>query len=206
MHRYLLITLFLALVLCTPIPKTKGYSIGNPAAPIEFQVFIVLTCPDCKTSFFDVLVPTIRDYVSTNKVRLVLTHFPLPFHMSAYDLSTTANVVSESIFKNDPEGYLSFLSNAFSKQALFSNAKVINMTFSERRHFIYKELVSSFGLAEDSFNALFDADKTTRIHWKSGAARSVAGTPWYFVNGIALEGGEEQTFADFQKLFNELLH
>jgi protein-disulfide isomerase len=58
----------------------KGRTMGDPAAPMLFEIYSDFSCPGCK-HLHDFVLPTIiQDYVRTGKAYLVFREFPLQAH------------------------------------------------------------------------------------------------------------------------------
>jgi protein-disulfide isomerase len=61
----------------------KGRTLGNPAAPLLFELYSDFMCPGCKLLHENVLPAIVLDYVKTGKAYLVFREFPLdiPAHL-----------------------------------------------------------------------------------------------------------------------------
>jgi protein-disulfide isomerase len=61
----------------------KGKTMGDPAAPMLFELYSDFMCPGCKNLHENVLPAIVLDYVKTGKAYLVFREFPLniPAHM-----------------------------------------------------------------------------------------------------------------------------
>src|SRR5450755_2468274 len=61
----------------------KGRTMGNPAAPMQFEIYSDFACPACKNLHENVLPAIVQDYVNTGKAYLVFREFPLniPAHV-----------------------------------------------------------------------------------------------------------------------------
>lgn len=62
---------------------SKGRTVGNPAAPLLFELYSDFACPGCKHLHENVLPAIMLDYVNTGKAFLVFREFPLniPAHV-----------------------------------------------------------------------------------------------------------------------------
>src|SRR5690242_19746800 len=90
----------LALVLLLPclaaVPEVdKNKAEGNPAAPLQVEVFSSFDCPHCKALHEQVIPLLEKDYVATGKMYLIFREFPLsgqyhPFAREAANLATAA--------------------------------------------------------------------------------------------------------------------
>src|ERR1019366_6740709 len=72
----------------------KGRSMGDPAAPILFEIYSDFSCPACK-HLHDFVLPTIiQDYVRTGKAFLVFREFPLDIPAHKYSRPAAALAVA----------------------------------------------------------------------------------------------------------------
>jgi protein-disulfide isomerase len=72
----------------------KGRSMGDPAAPILFEIYSDFSCPACK-HLHDFVLPTIiQDYVKTGKAFLVFREFPLDIPAHKYSRPAAAIAVA----------------------------------------------------------------------------------------------------------------
>ncbi|KAL0219951.1 hypothetical protein P9112_005604 [Eukaryota sp. TZLM1-RC] len=202
--KILFVALLVCLVSAKVYPRSKGYAIGNPSASVELEFVVSLSCPDSKNAFLDVLPVIKKNFVDDGHVQLFVSIFPLPFHYSCYDLSVTASVMS-MLFEEDPRQYLNFLTNAFNKQHLFFNDPVFNMTIASRHKTIYQELVAQFGISEHQFFSLFFKDTSAKTAFKAYSSRGIYGAPFYYLNGVAVEGAEKMGAQELSDLLNLLI-
>ena len=89
----------------------KEKVLGNPAAPVQIEIYSDFECPGCK-SFHENLLPTImRDYVIPGKVCIIAREFPLNipahrFSRQAANYATAAarvgkyQAVADTLFQN----------------------------------------------------------------------------------------------------------
>ena len=89
----------------------KGKTMGDPAAPLMFELYSDFMCPACK-HLHDVVLPSIvTDYVKSGKAYLVFREFPLniPQHVYSRPAATFAvaaarigkyQTVSDALFRN----------------------------------------------------------------------------------------------------------
>ena len=72
----------------------KARSIGDPAAPLRFEIYSDFSCPACK-HLHDFALPTIiQDYVRTGKAFLVFREFPLNIPAHKYSRPAAAIAVA----------------------------------------------------------------------------------------------------------------
>jgi protein-disulfide isomerase len=93
----------------------KGRSMGDPAAPLLFEIYSDFSCPGCK-HLHDFVLPTIvQDYVRTGKAFLVFREFPLDIPAHKYSRPAAAlavaaarigkyQTVSDALFR-DPQAW-----------------------------------------------------------------------------------------------------
>lgn len=106
----LLLVALLPCVAAGPDPD-KGRTIGNPNAPLLFELYSDFVCPGCKHLHENVLPAIVVDYVNTGKAYLVFREFPLPSpqHVQARPAAVFAvaasrigkyQAVSDVLFRN----------------------------------------------------------------------------------------------------------
>src|ERR1035438_8680871 len=92
-----LIALALGLTLaCFPAgPQAdKGRTMGNPAAPLMFELYSDFMCPHCKLLHEQILPAIILDYVKTGKAYLIYREFPLAIPAHIYSREAAAYAVA----------------------------------------------------------------------------------------------------------------
>jgi len=93
-----------------PDPE-KGRTLGNPSAPLLFELYSDFVCPACKHLHESVLPSIVMDYVNTGKAYLVFREFPLniPEHVQARPAAALAvaaarigryQTVSDALFRS----------------------------------------------------------------------------------------------------------
>ena len=89
----------------------KGRTIGDPSAPLMFELYSDFMCPGCKHLHENVLPAIVMDYVNTGKAYLVFREFPLNISAHAYSRPAAAlavaaarvgkyQAVSDALFRN----------------------------------------------------------------------------------------------------------
>ena len=75
----------------------KGRTMGDPAAPMLFELYSDFGCPACKNLHENVLPSIIRDFVVTGKAYLVFREFPLniPAHVHSRPAAAIAVAAPE---------------------------------------------------------------------------------------------------------------
>ena len=91
----------LALLVATLLPclaagpdVDKGRSMGDPAAPILFEIYSDFSCPACKHLHDFTLPAIIQDYVRTGKAYLIFREFPLDIPAHKYSRPAAALAVA----------------------------------------------------------------------------------------------------------------
>jgi len=109
-------TLTLALAIILPCLASgpdvdKARAMGDPAAPLLFEIYSDFSCPACKHLHEAVLPAIILDYVKTGKAYLIFREFPLniPAHVYSRPAAVFAvaagrigryQTVSDALFRN----------------------------------------------------------------------------------------------------------
>jgi len=89
----------------------KGKTMGDPAAPMLFELYSDFACPACKSLHENVLPAIVLDYVKTGKAYLVFREFPLAIPEHVYSRGAAAfavaaarigkyQTVSDALFRN----------------------------------------------------------------------------------------------------------
>src|ERR1039457_2618287 len=72
----------------------KGRGMGNPSAPMLFELYSDFMCPACKNLHENVLPAIVLDYVNTGKAYLVFREFPLNIPAHVYSRNVAALAVA----------------------------------------------------------------------------------------------------------------
>ena len=67
---------------------------GNPSAPMLFEIYSDFSCPACKNLHENVLPAIVADYVNTGKAYLVFREFPLNIPAHVYSRPAAALAVA----------------------------------------------------------------------------------------------------------------
>ena len=86
----LLALLMAALMLSVAAELPKGKAVGNPAAPMQIEIYSDFQCPSCRQFHMDVLPSLMRDYVATGKVYLIHRDVPRPMHQYSREAAAYA--------------------------------------------------------------------------------------------------------------------
>jgi protein-disulfide isomerase len=89
----------------------KGKTMGDPAAPMLFELYSDFSCPACKNLHENVLPTIVLNYVKTGKAYLVFREYPLNIPAHAYSRPAAAfavaaarigkyQTVSDALFRN----------------------------------------------------------------------------------------------------------
>ena len=72
----------------------KGRTMGDPAAPMLFEIYSDFSCPGCKHLHEAVLPAIVLDYVKTGKAYLIFREFPLSIPAHVYSRQAAAAAVA----------------------------------------------------------------------------------------------------------------
>ena len=87
----------------------KGRTMGDPAAPLMFELYSDFMCPGCKHLHESVLPAIVMDYVQTGKAYLIFREFPLNAHKYSRQAAALAvaaarigryQTVSDALFRS----------------------------------------------------------------------------------------------------------
>ena len=88
----------------------KNKTLGNPGAPLMFEIYSDFMCPHCKTLHENILPAIVKDYVTSGKAYLIFREFPLNIPQHVYSRPAAAlavaaarigkyQIVSDALFK-----------------------------------------------------------------------------------------------------------
>jgi len=185
-----------------PIPMGgyDGFKRGNADAPIQFELFADLKCPDCKAVW--PTVKAVADAYGPATMRLTLHAFPLPYHTWAFHLAQSAFVVH----KSNSSALFDWVDVVFANQDNFDNsvdrtaAQVVSglESLAVNAKLLPKGIMST-GMADSSQNEL------SRVSWKYGCSRGVTGTPSFLINGVAVAASLTWSVADWKTVLDPLV-
>jgi len=190
-----------------PIPnRYDGFGQGDIKAPIFFEAFFDLLCPDCAGAW-----PNIKDVINfynpsdkPSQLRFILHTFPLPYHHNAFYAGQGAHVVNAGA----PLLLWQYVDSMFANQATFWDDATSSITPDDLKVSMATLVASQIGFNRGQFlNGLSNdtLNMDTRISWKYGCSRGVAWTPAFFVNGISVVADPSWTLSDWRMILDPLL-
>jgi protein-disulfide isomerase len=72
----------------------KDRTLGDPSAPVMFELYSDYMCPHCKTLHENILPAIIADFVKTGKAYLIFREFPLAIPQHVYSRQAAAVAVA----------------------------------------------------------------------------------------------------------------
>ncbi|PUZ46551.1 hypothetical protein GQ55_7G087500 [Panicum hallii var. hallii] len=172
-----------------PVPaRTDGFVYGGkPPAwgeTVVVEAFFDPVCPDSRDAW-PALKKAVEHYGS--RVSVVVHLFPLPYHSYAFIACRSIHTVN----KLNPLFVYPLLEKFFKYQEGYYNQPTYTKSRATVVDEITKNLVVSI-IGESNLSAYkagfndSQSDQAARISFKNGCARGVAGTPYFFVNGIPI--------------------
>ncbi|CAF0990946.1 unnamed protein product [Didymodactylos carnosus] len=188
-----------------PIPsRSQGFSVGPQDASITIDIFLDLTCGDCR-SIFPTMLDLINEY--NEKIQIKFHTFPLPYHTYSFIVNQAVHVISHLTHGNI-KSILCYMKQIFDQQTQFYDYSTLNMSRLQ-----IMKLVSSFipsTIDKQKFlNGLGDAtiNREGTIAFKYGCSRGVVGTPTFMINGVIVQGETEKwTLNNFKLILDPLLN
>jgi protein-disulfide isomerase len=187
-----------------PIPyRPDGYQIGGPvSAPIVFDAFVDLLCPDCAAAWPN--IKAVTDHYGSN-ISVVLHTFPLPYHTLGFTIAQAAHVIIDQ----EPSIAREFGDFMFGTQSVYWNSILQNSTTTQVLAQLTEQVVSKGFVSQEVFTAGMADDninEETRVSWKFACSKGVLGTPTFFVNGVNIPAADPTwTLSDWQILLDPLL-
>eukprot|EP01136_Pigoraptor_vietnamica_P039046 Opistho-1_new@109173 len=208
MARLLLLAVTAALVAScvaqVPIPSRPDgvpYLNAETTAPLQIDVFVDPMCPDCKAAY-----PTIQQvaaHYGPKVVRFNFHLFPLPYHRNAFYASQGAKTAAQQ----DGDLFFKWLEAVFAAQDSLGNAATANMT-ADAVIDMFGDVGQSIGISKATIVAGINnanVDSAVRTSWKYACTRGVAGTPWFFFNGVNVAVSPQWTVDDWQNVINSII-
>ncbi|KAM0938697.1 putative thioredoxin-like protein [Dioscorea sansibarensis] len=165
-------------------------------------------------AFFDPLCPDSRDAWPPLKqaldhysqVYLTVHPFPLPYHNNAFSACQLLHIAN----KMNTSSTYPLLDLFFKFQNNYYNGPTYNMSKSSIVNDMANLAVTTIG--KDKLPEVLSAFKddkintATRISFKYGCSRGVTGTPFFFVNGFALQDfGTTLNYTDWRNIIDPLV-
>ena len=168
------------------------FIIGDENAPITIIEYASLSCGHCADFHINTLPDLIKEYVDTDKAKIVFRDFP--FNYPALLGSMVLRCVPENIRYE----YSSALYQLQSKWVVRENAKTIQE--------LYK-IMQSGGMTKEKFNKCIDnVDLENEILHGVMNAQSefnIKSTPSFIINGTLIEGNKP--IKDFRQIIDKIL-
>ncbi len=162
--------------------------LGSPEAAVTIIEYSSLTCPNCASFHNDTLPQVKKDWIETEKARLVYRHFPLD------GLALRAALIADCL---PGKRYFGFLDVLFRSQDRWMGA--------EDPAAALNQMAKLAGLDQATVDACTaDEDAIDLIVARTQEAREtyqVSGTPTFIVNGQKVDGALE--YEDFKKMLEE---
>jgi protein-disulfide isomerase len=169
---------------------TTGIILGGSSnAPIRIEVFSDFECPGCRLFYRELMLPTLQDYASKDKVCVIYHEFPLNQHRFAKN----AACYCEAAYKIGRDQALRVIDALFSNQTKWAEDGNI-------------EAVLAKALSKKDFSQLKlnlkdpSIDQSILQGIKLGNESGVHGTPTMFVYYLGRSPAANE-LSDFKKVF-----
>ncbi len=148
------------------IPVGNSVILGKKNAPVTIVMFTDLQCPFCNRFY-----PGVRDTLKAypDKVRLIIKHFPLPFHPNARPAAKLTMAAGEQ------GKYKEMMELLLENGADVSDAKV--KEYAQKAGLNYNRLTGDVKKNDAKYEAQLEEDA------KLIQTSDVRGTPTFFING-----------------------
>ena len=164
--------------------------LGDENAPVTIIEFSDYQCPFCAKFYLNTLPSLKKEYIDTDKVKLIYRDFPLGFHQNAQKAAEATEAAREL---GGDDAFWKMHNKIFENQQAISEQDLIKYA---------KEI----GLNENKFKEILISSKyedEVQDDLKDGQEAGVQGTPTFFINGKILTGA--QPFSEFKKIIDEEL-
>lgn len=187
-----------------PIPKRPtGIQFGPSSAPITFEIFTDITCPDCAADYKNIQL-ILAEYPT--QVNFIFHFFEIPAHTWSYLLTRSIY----ACYKESEDYAKKILDGLFGKyeQAKFY-PKALSNVGEEKVFELAKEyVISKTGIDKTTFELNYDDPdviKQARIDFKYSFIRNLNSVPTIYVNGVKSDLGVSSSLQDWKDLINSLL-
>ncbi|XP_043708725.1 uncharacterized protein LOC122657970 [Telopea speciosissima] len=170
--------------------KFDGFVYKNSlthADTIMIETFFDPVCPDSRDAWPP--LKRVLDYYGT-RISHIVHPFALPYHDNAFVTSRALHIVN----KLNASATYDLLEEFFKDQEMFYNQQTKQMSRASVVDQIVRFVTKIVG--DDSLSAVASGfndrstDLATRVSFKYGCSRGVAGTPSFFVNGFLLPNAD----------------
>lgn len=170
-------------------PQADFNSMGDPNAPVKMVEYSDFQCPFCKRFADETEKQVVDTYVKTGKVYFTY----VPFGPTGQWIGPESEAAARAAYcAGDQEKFWEY------KDYLFANHTGENVgDFTDKRLQAFAE---ALGLNMGEFNSCYNSnkyDQKLQEGLTEGVQAGAGGTPYFFVNGKAIEGA--QPFSTFQQ-------
>ncbi|MEK6855184.1 MAG: thioredoxin domain-containing protein [Nanoarchaeota archaeon] len=162
--------------------------LGDKNAPITIIEFSDYQCPFCRKFWTETFSMLKKDYIETNKVKLVFRDFPLSFHPMAIPSAEAANCVRE---KGGDSAYYKMHDKMFKEQNELDGGDPVKGPVKSTVQYTNDDLKKWAKEIGYNIDSCLDSGKfkeEIQKDFNEGSAAGIQGTPGFFVNGIKLDG------------------
>jgi len=155
---------------------------------IEIEVFLDLICPD-STRAWETLKEVSKNYCAED-VAIRIRQYPLPYHRNAYLASKGYFAINDYAADNSTK----YIDAVFKNQNKLTDSATTSNDDEKVLSLLASIASTATGISEKEFSSkIGDYKSEARYDWKYGARKGVAGTPWYFLNGVDLVADPSRT-------------
>ncbi len=168
------------------IPIGDSPVLGKRNAPVTITAFLDLQCPFC-LQFYPVLKDVLKAY--PNKVKIVIKHFPLPFHGNALG-------AAKLTFAANQQGkYYDMVDLLLANGAASTDDKI--REYARTLRIDANRLLNDFKNKDAQWQKLIDDDKVLV------SQDNVQGTPTFFINGRVTQARDLNSYkAEIDKILS----
>ncbi|KAL0484671.1 Sipa1l2 [Acrasis kona] len=199
------------LPLSPPVPKYEhAVRFGNTKAKNVFEIYIALSCPDCKALWNDVVLKLINVPSIKDKVAFEVRHFALPYHTSSFELNKALLVVAKNVTEGKAEKVkFDFVKEVLLNQDPIYNEPLLDVTTREIPSIIYDKYISKVNpnLSKDDFLKMMSERslwEEARATFKYATSRGVFGTPTILINGVPIYNSGYMGLMDWIEYLDKL--
>ncbi|KAL0487459.1 Sipa1l2 [Acrasis kona] len=212
----LIVLLSLAIVnailpLSPPVPKYEhAVRFGNAKSKNVFEIYIDLSCPNCKSFWNNVLLKLINVPSIKDKVAFEVRHIALPYHTSSFELNKALLVVARNVTEDKVDKVkFDFVKEVLLNQDAIYNEPLLDVTTRDLPSIIHDKYISKVNpnLAKEDFLKIM-SDRSlweeARATFKYAASRGVFGTPTILINGVTIYNSGYMGLMDWIEYLDKL--
>jgi hypothetical protein len=184
-----------------PIPSyNMSLHITNPdPKSVQFELFVDLACDD-SAAFWTTTLQQLLKQPLISSVSITAHLFPLPYHISAYELTKAFLLMDTEKLKYE------LADKIYNNQSSISNDRLANVAQKDFAGIIFDNYIKFADpqLTRENYDKAMQSNELkviSRVPFKYATTKGVFGTPTFFVNDVQIYNGNQFSSDDWIRLF-----